>query len=60
MEAERRPDGSILAPMPAYGPGGVRGDGMVILQPEDPAYAEWDAWLRISETDQPEATAPTD
>lgn len=49
MQPER--DGtSIIAPKRAEGSGGVIGDGWVVLNPGDPDYAKWDAYLRAQET----------
>ena len=43
--AWRLPDGRIVAPLRAEGPGGMVGDGMATLAPGDPLYDEWDRYL---------------
>lgn len=50
FEARRLPDGSIEAPMRAEDPDtGLIGDGVAVLRPGDPMYAEWDKWAKAQE-----------
>ena len=37
--------GALLVPAAAYGPGNTRGDGVKLIQPDDPAYEEWMRWI---------------
>lgn len=46
MNATRNPDGTITIPKRAEGPGGIIGDGMVTIGPDDPDYEAWDRWLK--------------
>lgn len=50
MQAERLPNGKILAPKRAEGANGLVGDGMLEIGPDDPDYNTWDTWLRRTET----------
>ena len=57
--AWRLPDGRIVAPRRAEGPGGVIGDGMATLGPGDLGYDEWDRHLAATgERRQRTAAAP--
>ncbi len=49
-EAQRLADGRLRVPMPAYGPGGIVGDGMAVLAPGDRGYD-----LRLGELEELEA-----
>jgi hypothetical protein len=50
-----QPDGTLLVPMRAEGPGGIVGDGAVTIRPEHPDYVryledacteeEWRRWV---------------
>lgn len=42
---ERLPDGRLLVPMRAEGPGGVVGDGLVAIGPDHPDFRTWSAYL---------------
>ncbi len=42
---ERLPDGRLLVQVPAEGPGGLTGDGLVAIGPDHPLYAVWDDYL---------------
>ena len=44
-DARRLPDGRIEAPMRAEADDGTIGDGVAVLAPGDPGFAEWDRWL---------------
>lgn len=46
MDATRNADGTITIPRRAEGPGGLIGDAMVTIGPDDPEYAVWDEWLK--------------
>ena len=48
--AWRLPDGRIVAPRRAEGPGGVIGDGMATLGPGDLGYDEWDRHLAATDS----------
>lgn len=39
---QRRPDGSLLVPSPAYGPDGLVGDGWRIALPGTPLFELWE------------------
>lgn len=41
MRAQLLPNGNMLVPVPAYGDGGLQGDGMVEVSEGDPLYAAW-------------------
>ena len=41
MQAFLLPNGRLLIPRRAEGPGGLIGDGMVEIGPEDPTFAQW-------------------
>lgn len=49
MEARRNPDGTVTVPMPARGPDGVMGDGVVTIGPDHPDFKAWDEWLKLRE-----------
>lgn len=49
---ERLPDGRLRVPRRAEGPGGVVGDALVVIGPDDPTFAAWDEDLRRRETAQ--------
>jgi len=51
MEAKKLPNGKLLVPRRAEGPGGIVGDGMDEIGPDDPGYADWLAWI---EGDKPD------
>lgn len=42
---ERLPDGRLLVPMRAEGPGGVIGDGLVAIGPDHPDFQAWERLL---------------
>ncbi|GGS88444.1 hypothetical protein ACFFV7_50995 [Nonomuraea spiralis] len=46
VDAIRNADGTITIPRRAEGPGGIVGDAMVTIGPDDPEYAVWDEWLK--------------
>lgn len=46
MAARRLPDGRLRVPVRAEGPGGIVGDGMAEIGPDDPRYQQWDEYLR--------------
>jgi hypothetical protein len=53
--------GTLLVPRRAEGPGGLVGDGMVEIGPDDPEYAEWAAEVaRQSQQPQEPRPAPPD
>jgi len=58
MKIKRLPDGKLIVPCRAEGDGGVVGDGMVEIGPDDPDYPAWDKWLKANpdeeERDKPE------
>lgn len=45
MTAKRLANGNLLVPVTIDEPG-LTGDAMVEIGPDDPAFAEWDAWLK--------------
>ncbi len=49
VKATRNADGTLTVPKRAEGPGGMLGDGMVTIGPDDPDYAAWDAWFKRRE-----------
>lgn len=42
---ERLPDGRLLVPMRAEGPGGIVGDGLVAIGPDHPDFQAWSDYL---------------
>jgi hypothetical protein len=52
MHGWRLTDGRIMVPRRAGGPGGIIGDGMVPIAPDDPDFARWDAYLRTQEANR--------
>ncbi len=60
MSGEKRnPDGTLTVPGRAEGPGGMTGDGMITIGPEDPRYAAWDRYLsRLEELGRLTSGAP--
>jgi hypothetical protein len=52
FQAHRLPDGRIEVPIPAYGPDGVRGDGVAILVPGDWMFDDYDEFLPPVDDDE--------
>ncbi len=49
MPVEKLPNGNLLVPRRAEGPGGIIGDGVEEIGPDHPAYEGWIAWIRRGE-----------
>lgn len=45
IDPKKLPNGKLLVPRRAEGPGGMIGDGLVEIGPDDPEYADWLAWI---------------
>jgi hypothetical protein len=51
---KRNADRTLTVPDRAEGPGGMIGDGMITIGPDDPRYAVWDRYLtRAGELSRP-------
>jgi hypothetical protein len=46
MRVEKLPNGNLIVPCRAEGPGGIIGDGVEEIGPDHPDYESWIAWLR--------------
>jgi len=53
MRVVKMLNGNLLVPARSEGPGGIVGDGMVEIAPDDPDYEKWLPF--VTETEPPES-----